>query len=486
MVEDEGITRRNFLAGIGALAASPLISKAATLGLPAKPVSATKKILTARIDKEEEDKAVRKYLDLIRNCQIAETPADDFNSDKITKTAEAIGAIALQVDPNVVWVSPAFGSYAALGMLTAYDSRHGTDEDVKRVARWLKWYANHEVKEDTTLLDIIDRKHVLFPAGSISDYVGSRNIDIDVPVEGGGYMHVQGGKFIPNGHIDSHDSTAGIFLALAERYQRVRSKLPKEKAGLKAELDRIIKPNELYAAARPAVDLLQKLSQDNKDGMTSAGLSDHVYYLMDNIESYAGMRAGADLFANAGDTQDATLNEENKRCAKLSTQMYRKLAANMHKFHDAENAHYHWYTFGHGHYGDDYRYEANDRRHPHDPLYPQPMAGLYGLAFDIPDHKAFTALESKFKNDYDLNPAAHPIAPAGRWLAAAMASGTPEQKEYWRHKTIQAADHDSGATAAALNLLALTDEHYFHSVAQEMNAGKPGSPPLSPKHGREY
>ena len=381
----------------------------------------------AEIDPKEKE-AVDNCLNILRACQSDNSfkPYDakhpyltivktdkakhsiQYKTDRKHDFAEGAINMGVTRDPNNsdqkvdnVQILPPMANYAALAFLTAYDKYKGPEEDLARVAKWIRWYAQHQEYDPKKIVPSLDiggmhpTSNTYKAEGTIVDYGGSRSNN----------------KLTPSTYADAHDSSAGVFLVVAERYQRIVSKLePKARDKLNA----IISPEALHAATIPALHVLQNLT-NKQYGYTAARL-DYInhYYLMDNVESYAGLRAGADYFKSVGDSAHA----------KIATQMHQKLGPNLKKFYNPEKGSFAWYTFGNGNYGHSYSGQSPDT------MYPKHMAQLYALAFIEPHPDLFTRMHDGLKKDYESDSTAHPQTPAGRWqMAASAGSGTSERRE---------------------------------------------------------
>ena len=150
-----------------------------------------------------------------------------------------------------VWVAPYFANHAALALLAGHE-RTENPGDVARVGRWLDWCAKHQSAD-----------------GYWNDFEGSV----------GGYKD--------NGKVDAWDSSAAMFLLVAGRCHR---------AGGKAT-------PAVVAAARRALTCIETVT--DRDGMTWATPTHRVKFLMDNVEVYAGLRAGVEFFAPIGAKAEA-------------------------------------------------------------------------------------------------------------------------------------------------------------------------------------
>lgn len=113
-------------------------------------------------------------------------------------------------------------------------------EDVRRVERWLLWYADNQEAD-----------------GTISDRVGTV------------------ASYGSNGHRDSTDSYAATFLMAARRYQKAIQGQPAAK---------------ILRAARLAFGAIADVMQP--DGLTIAKPGYGMKYLMDNVEVYGGLTEG--------------------------------------------------------------------------------------------------------------------------------------------------------------------------------------------------
>jgi hypothetical protein len=160
----------------------------------------------------------------------------------------ADGAIAWYVDRQRI--SPYLGNYAAIGLAEAHKVT-GSAADLTAATAWLHWYAAHEDA-----------------SGFVTDY------DISAA-----------GVETSTGDMDSTDAYAGTFLLATRAVFRAGA----SKATVKS----------LSAGIIGAVSAIE--ATQDVDGLTWAKPAWHVKYLMDSAETYAGLRAAADLALVLGD-----------------------------------------------------------------------------------------------------------------------------------------------------------------------------------------
>ena len=158
------------------------------------------------------------------------------------------GAIATHLDHAHVW--PYLSNFAAMGLASA-TKRTGDQAYAGASWRWLRWYAAHQDER-----------------GFVTDY---RAAD---------------GGWASTGDMDSTDAYAGTFLLAVETTHAAHP----DTASLRA----------LQPAIALAVSAIEATQDD--DGLTWAKPSWHVKYLMDQAETYAGLRAAARLAGRLGDT----------------------------------------------------------------------------------------------------------------------------------------------------------------------------------------
>jgi hypothetical protein len=178
--------------------------------------------------------AIENCLSILRQCQL-----DD-------------GLIRMKSDSKSVWAVPYSGNFAAMAFLAA-NQLHPNPEDVRRVERWMSWYADHQ-EQDGTIFDQV---------GKVSSYRS-------------------------RGQHDSTDAYAATFLMTAWRYQQATRRRPDEK---------------IIRAAKLALRAIADVQQPN--GLTIAQPTHPILYLMDNIEVYGGLVEGASFFESQDDQEDA-------------------------------------------------------------------------------------------------------------------------------------------------------------------------------------
>ena len=182
----------------------------------------------------------------------ADTGAVRSEADWILSTQLTDGAITTQTDHTAVW--PYLANFAAIGLARATSVTR--DKTYVRAARrWLRWYGSHES-----------------PRGFVTDY------------------EVTGGREVTTGDMDSSDAYAGTYLLAVWNVWRVDRNLPALRA--------------LRPTLRGAVRAIA--STTDADGLTWAKPSWHVKYLLDESETYAGLRAAQHLFVALNDRRSAS------------------------------------------------------------------------------------------------------------------------------------------------------------------------------------
>lgn len=255
-----------------------------------------------------------------------------------------------------VWIAPYFANSAALALLAGHEHKKNP-ADLKRVGRWLDWCANHQEGD-----------------GYWNDFTGPAD----------GYQN--------NGKVDAWDSSAAMFLLTVGRYQRAGGKMPPA----------------LTAAAKKALKCIETVT--DKDGLTWAMPTYKVKFLMDNIEVYAGLRAGADFFTAAGLEDEAQRANDQADLIAKKLPDYWMAADKLFAYALHENG----------------AFEGGLKQ-----AYPHGLAQLFGVAFVAKKTDAWTAAK-KFSVDEG------PSAAAGteRWLVAASRLGGKDAKA-WRAKTVK-------------------------------------------------
>jgi hypothetical protein len=161
----------------------------------------------------------------------------------------ADGAIAWYVDRQ--HISPYQANYAAIGLAEARKVT-GTNADLTAAVSWLKWYQGHEDA-----------------SGFVTDY----NVDAS-------------GVETSTGDMDSTDAYAGTYLLAV---------LAAYRAGATRATLKTLKPG--IAGAVAAIEATR-----DTDGLTWAKPTWHVKYLMDQSETYAGLRAASTLAGVLGNS----------------------------------------------------------------------------------------------------------------------------------------------------------------------------------------
>jgi hypothetical protein len=221
-----------------------------------------------------------------------------------------------------VWVAPYFADHVALALLAANNYNASVD-DVARVGRWVEWRLKRQEK-----------------GGFWCDYTGTK------------------AKYSSTDEVDASDSSAAFFLMVLERYQHsggviTGSMITAAKASLKGIID-----------------------VTDQDGLTWAKPNYRVKYLLDNIEVYAGLKAGETFFSK---TKDAL---ESRDCGDRASVIGKLLPA---YFAAKEKERFAWALHPDGTFAG-----GMDR------LYPHGLAQLFGVAFVKSDADMFKNVVKDF------------------------------------------------------------------------------------------
>lgn len=258
---------------------------------------------------------------------------------------------------SLVWIAPYFGNYAALALLAGHERRKNS-ADHSAVGRWLEWCARNQTSQ-----------------GYWNDFDGTL------------------ADYRDNGRVDAWDSSAATFLMVAGRYH----------------CGDVALPEAIAAAARKALECIEAVT--DVDGLTWATPTHKVKFLMDNIEVYAGLRAGARLFTSIGANAEVRKADDRARAIGQRLPDYWLPADNLFASALHENG-----TF-----------EVGVNK-----LYPQGLAQLFGIAFVAAKAPAWAAVARKFLPDSGRAAVAGPE----RWLVAASRVGIPETN-YWRAEVVK-------------------------------------------------
>jgi hypothetical protein len=220
----------------------------------------------------------------------AATTRADLAADAawIETTVVPSGAITLQTDRQAVW--PYVANYAALG-LAAQAARTGDASALSAAWAQVDWFAAAEG-----------------PDGVVTDYSVAPDLTL-----------------ISMGTEDSTDAYAGTFLtAVAATYNATPS------ASRHVHL----------AAIAPGLDgaLRAIEATQDSDGMTWAKPSYHVKYLMDQAETYSGLKAAARLFSILGDGARASRAQADAQA----------MAIGVATLYDSSTGTYRWAKHGDG------------------------------------------------------------------------------------------------------------------------------------------
>ena len=274
-----------------------------------------------------EKKAVENCLNIIRGCQL---PDGAFVMKNHGKNAESIA-----------WIPPYFANYAALAIL-AGSERKKVPSDLARIAKWLDWCAKNQTAD-----------------GYWHDFEGTIS------------------RHQSNGKVDAWDSSAALFLIVAERFQRSGERMTPA----------------VITAAKKSLACIQMVT-DQADGLTWAKPTYKVKFLMDNIETYAGLVAATRLFARLG------AKEEQGQARQMVERIEQKLPG----FWQQNEKLFAFALHQNG------AFEAGM-----DQLYPHGLAQLFAIGFLDARTQAWQQVQAKFLPDDGDHAAAGPE----RWLIAA-------------------------------------------------------------------
>jgi hypothetical protein len=264
------------------------------------------------------------------------------------------GAIANYVDQKAIW--PYLSNFAAIGLARTAQLT-GEVRYTNAAWQWLRWYQAHQ-----------DRR------GFVTDY------------------HVTGGSEVSTGEMDSTDAYAGTFLIAVQ-------------AAWAASHDRVAL-DALEPGVTAAVTAIQ--ATQASDGLTWAKPSWHVKYLMDQSETYAGLRAAASAARTLGD----------RRLETSAASAAARLRSGVGRLWNRRLGAYDWAL-----HADGASHSTN-----WDILYPDAMEQVWSVAFGLVGGERANYLIRRFaaaQPNWDL-PAENArfdsgVAPVGYWAVAAWA-----------------------------------------------------------------
>jgi hypothetical protein len=337
-------------AGLGALVGTQAAAGAA----PKKPVRATT-TTTAKATTSTTAKATTTTTAVTPPVFDATTVANvRADADWLLGAQLPDGAIGHYVDRVKIW--PYLGNEAALGLGRATEVT-GNQKYVAAAWRWLQWYQAHQDA-----------------SGFVTDY------------------DVVNGVETSTGDMDSTDAYAGTFL-LAARKAWKASGNPTSLGALRTGI----------AAAVSAIEATQ-----DADGMTWAKPAWHVKYLMDQGETFAGLRAAAELATALNDSALA------QRAGADASRM----AAGVASLWDAPTAAYDWAKHDTG------ALQATNWSILYSDSLQQPWVVTYGLSTGTAAQSLvtrFTTAQPKWANPTATAPFTSGTSTVGYWPAAGLA-----------------------------------------------------------------
>lgn len=358
---------------------------------------------------------------------------------KILMDNKLVPAKEVPTENDGIRVVPYFANIAMLGLADSYEVTKNFD-DLKRVAKWMRFYEKNQDPE----------------RGYISDFGGS----------------LSERKFISNHNVDSVDSYAATFMDLARRYQEITSKLPAEK---QQELEEIIPQKSLVNAVLRSFNAIRSVTScdlattgidsgrtickpdvnfkktSNVEAAKMPGY--YIEYLMDNVEVLSGLRSGEQFLRHANRAFEAEM------CRTAAAKLEKGLDIFNQKDHivDAQGGRVLGYYWGRHAWLPEHPFpngplEANRNENP----YPQGLANVIGLAYmptpSVKEKKElFRQTAEKFKSEEPLT--------AARFYIAASAIGDQELMKEWEKKAVAEAKALSDCDFVqrpGLSILALT------------------------------
>lgn len=335
---------RKFAAGMERPTHNDLIEKLEQQAQEAERLE-KEKVKAALTLTKAEKAAVNNCLRIIRGCQLSD------------------GAFIVMKNGGSdapIWIQGYFANHAALALLAA-NELDASDEDLRRVERWLEWCAKHQS-----------------PEGFWFDQEGTS------------------AKYSSTGKVDAWDSSAALYLLVAERYQRTGKSLS----------------SNVLRATKNAVKCI-KAVEDPTDGLTWAKPDFKVKYLMDNIETRAGLVAASKLYKRLN------MNPESVATEKMAERIDKRLPD---YWDDSKQ----WYAYALHPNG---QFETDSEK-----LYPHGLAQLFGIAFVQQRAACWNRMVTGFVPDDSRLAAVGPE----RWLPAAIGQ-SPEDAQKWRNSVIQSA-----------------------------------------------
>lgn len=246
------------------------------------------------LDQMEKEARAVEQLEAVRKKprKIVLTPSEEQtveNSLRIIRGCQLMdGAFVMKThgtrpgDP--VWVPPYFVNYSVLALLAENDGKKNPG-DLKRVAAWLEWCAVNQQQD-------------------------------------GYWFHFEGtvGNYSSHGRVDAWDRSAAMFLVVVKRFRRSGGQLTPA----------------VVNAARKSLGCINAVIVPS-EGLTWATTTYKVKFLMDSIDTGAGLAAETILFRRLGEEDESSATESTLLQLSASLQEYWQEDRNLFAFARHEN-----------------------------------------------------------------------------------------------------------------------------------------------------
>ena len=321
---------------------------------------------------------------------------------------------------DTIRVIPYFSHYAAMALLSAQTHGHKDIKNTQTVANWMNFCVR--ARDEKT--------------GLVFDHEGSLSQK----------------TFKSNHKTDAVDSCAAVFLLLADRYEQEIAKLPprdqleveKSMKAANQELDKTyppaVKPDgsadgsllkqqmkDIIDNAKLCLATIESVDKAD-DGLTVAAKTYPVKFLMDNVEVYGGLMAGARFFDRVGE----------KDAAQKARDMAQKVGAGLKIFWKDDKHLFAWDKQGKSYFDTTLNV-----------AYPDALAQLFANAWIENHPENWAQVKQKFGAD-DACTSAH-------WLMAAIGAKDPDIEKYRQSvlNDIKSFDNTTNCHVPGLSLLSL-------------------------------